>query len=201
MRYGYYGSSNKLLIFIDVVFFLIFLIQGIWGLADKDSHVEVNIDYAYTALEHVDVTRGIPSGKEYYYIGINTEEETMYLIRADKKWLAKNFDPETHTAHNQSVKVKARAVDTKDKIYQKLKNINSTDNLKFVTGTSVFYDAIYVRVAVMKLIGAAVLVFMTGTTYIFMRSNVLWKKSWFAHLWLFGLLAGMVYLIILLTYI
>lgn len=134
---------------------LYLLITGIIDLTGKSNYVEAEIDMAGGSLtvEH-SINGLIPTGNEYYYLGVNSEAGRVYIIRGTKKWLDENFDADG-TAKNGSYLVKAKERKLDYKVKREFSNtfadIDLT-NIELVTGTSGCLDINYKAFAVKKLI-------------------------------------------------
>ncbi|MBR1700353.1 MAG: hypothetical protein IJ716_00110 [Lachnospiraceae bacterium] len=101
----------KTILYIILVasFIGVFFVMSIMDLTNtKDVH-EISIDAAAQLLIVENSINGIiPTGKDYYYIGINEETGCIYTIHAGKKWLTDHFDS-NGMANGNSVSVKGLA--------------------------------------------------------------------------------------------
>ena len=140
-------------IFVAVLFIglgLYLLITGITDLTSKSDYVEEKIDMAGGGLtiEH-SINGLIPTGNEYYYIGVDSEEGNIYIVRATKKWLDQNFDADGKAiGGSYTLKAKKRKLDYK---VERESNMDMT-GLQLVTGTSSCLDTDYKTFAVKKLV-------------------------------------------------
>lgn len=71
----------------------VFFVMSIMDLVNTKDVYEVSIDEAVELLTVEKSINGIiPTGKEYFYLGLNEDSGKLYAIHADKKWLKNNFD-------------------------------------------------------------------------------------------------------------
>ena len=98
-----------LYIILAASFIGVFFVMSIMDLTNtKDVH-ETSIDAAAQLLIVENSINGIiPTGKDYYYIGINEETGGIYTIHAGKKWLTDHFDS-NGLANGNSVSIKGLA--------------------------------------------------------------------------------------------
>jgi len=100
---------KSLLIIILVVSFIdVFFVMSIIDLLNTRDVCEVNLEAAGELLIVENSINGIiPTGKDYYYIGLGNEGD-IYTIHAGKKWLSDNFD-ENGIAYSDSITIKGLA--------------------------------------------------------------------------------------------
>lgn len=196
-------SVLAIIFFISILvgFFLYLIVSGVRTLAG-DGETEAYIDAAapVLTLEH-SINGLIPTGTEYYYIGIDTESAKVYLLRAGKHWFDDNFDAETKMSNAEAFRVKAAQIKVDYEVSREI-NLSSADfeGLQFVTGTGSCYDVLYHTIAVRKIIGAALILLTTISLILFVKFADLWGK-WFAVTVLVLFMGCLVYLINLFTYI
>lgn len=83
------------------IFVVYLLVTGISDLTNKKDLVTVRVDGAVTILElKHSINYIIPTGTDYYYVGIEDETGKAYIINAPKKWLSKNFS-DNHEAKDK----------------------------------------------------------------------------------------------------
>ena len=134
-------------IFVAVLFIglgLYLLITGITDLTSKSDYVEAEIDMAggNLTVEH-SINGLIPIGNEYYYIGVNSEEGSIYIIRADGKAIGGRY----------TLKAKKRKLDYKvEREYSDSFSDMDMTGFQLVTGTSSCLDTDYKTFAVKKLV-------------------------------------------------
>lgn len=145
-------------IFVAVLFIglgLYLLITGITDLTSKSDYVEAEIDMAggNLTVEH-SINGLIPIGNEYYYIGVNSEEGSIYIVRATKKWLDQNFDADGKAiGGSYTLKAKKRKLDYKvEREYSDSFSDMDMTGFQLVTGTSSCLDTDYKTFAVKKLV-------------------------------------------------
>lgn len=84
--------GNIFLILLACGILLYFLISAVMDLTNKKDLYTVQIAGAFELLEVEHSINGlIPTGKDYYYVGIDKETSDAYIIKASKKWFGKNF--------------------------------------------------------------------------------------------------------------
>ena len=141
------------------------LITGVRDLTDQSGICEGDIDMATKGmvLEH-SINGLIPTGMEYYYIGLNSEDGRVYLIRAGKHWFDDNFEEATYTAKAGHLKVSGRLknvdYDVSREIASRFAELDGSE-CTFVTGSSQCYNLIYKSDAIKKII-CAVLMILTA---------------------------------------
>ena len=75
-----------------VVFVIYLSVTAISDLTNKEDAMTVRIDQATTILEVKHAINGIiPTGTEYYFIGVTAETGDAYIIKGPKKWVTENF--------------------------------------------------------------------------------------------------------------
>ncbi len=82
-------------IILPVFFAVVVLYLAITGILDlintKDVHtVTINAGMPLLSVEH-SINGLIPTGMDYYYLGVNEETSEAYIIHASKGWLKDNF--------------------------------------------------------------------------------------------------------------
>lgn len=93
-------------IILVVSFIGVFFVMSIMDLMNTKDVYEKHIDAAGELLVVENSINGIiPTGKDYYYVGLNDETGEIYTIHAGKKWLEKNFDQEGN-ANGNGVSIK-----------------------------------------------------------------------------------------------
>ena len=161
----------------SIIFLIIFLlaavayllVTGIKDLTDQGGMYEADIDMAANGMiiEH-SINGLIPTGKEYYYIGLDSEKGNIYLLRAGKHWFDDNFSEATFTANAGSLKVTGRLkrvdYEVSKELSSRLSDFDSSE-YSFVTGSSQCYNLIYKPDAVKKII-CAVLIILTAVIFI-----------------------------------
>ena len=115
----------KILVAIVLVvsFIGVFFVMSIMDLMNTKDVYERHIDVAGELLVVENSINGIiPTGKDYYYVGLNDETGEIYTIHAGKKWLEKNFDPEGN-ANGNGVSIKGLSKRANDfKVEKELAN-------------------------------------------------------------------------------
>lgn len=157
------GKKSKVsLVIVGILFaalFIYMLVTGIRDLAGMGNTVEATIDaagYGIT-IEH-SINGLIPTGKEYYYVGVDTEKNSMYIIRAGKTWLEDNFNTESHLTEGTPAKISAVVKRVDYDVSRELSSrFSSAEGINFVTGTSQCYDVMYKVCAVKKLVTVALM--------------------------------------------
>ena len=101
----------KAILYIILVasFIGVFFVMSIMDLTNTRDIHETSIDQAAQLLVVENSINGIiPTGKDYYYIGINEETGGIYTIHAGKRWLTDHFDS-NGMANGNSVSIKGLA--------------------------------------------------------------------------------------------
>lgn len=127
-------TLKKSIFFIILGFVSIFfLFIGLMDIIKPSNIYEVKIDSAYPVLTVEHVTNFIfPTGTDYYYLGVNEENRSVYLIKANKNWLNKNFTSDNTPLNGTVFEIKGmrKSFDdfkVKKKIEEKMSDINDYD--------------------------------------------------------------------------
>lgn len=171
-----------LYIILFASFIGVFFVMSIVDLTNKSDIHEVSVDAAAQILVVEKSINGIiPTGKEYYYVGINEEKGELYTIHAGKNWLDKNFDSEG-MAKGGSISVKGlakRAGDykTENEISARITRISTESGYTSVFESDKAIEPDYVFDAIMKLI-AGILILATGIILFVFRNRTEEFPSW-----------------------
>ena len=80
-------------------FFIYLLVTGIGDLTNKSDLKTVRLIGAAPILEVEHSINGlIPTGKDYYYIGLEDQQDNVYIIKGSKKWFTQNFSSDYEPA-------------------------------------------------------------------------------------------------------
>ena len=147
-------------IIIFAIFFAYFCVMSIIDLNNKDDVYETKIDYAteFLVVEH-SINLIIPTGKTYYYAGINDETDEIYIIKAKKSWYKKNFDSKGY-AKGKGVSIKGLAEKEDYKVGKELDNRISKENIQEYMATKSGYalNIDYEKSAIIRLILGVVVI-------------------------------------------
>lgn len=152
-----------LMILLAVIFIAFFFVMSIMDLTNKDDVHETKIDAAGQLLVVENSINGIiPTGKDYYYIGINEDSGEIYTIHAGKNWLKKNFDSDG-MAKGNGVKIKglsksAGDYEVKDEIASRVNQIKAELGGTFVLESGNVLELNYVRDSIIRIIAGALLI-------------------------------------------
>lgn len=83
--------------------FFVMPILDLCNTADMKA-VDIQMGYDFYEVEH-SVAGIIPVGKEHYFVGLDLNNLTVYLIKGDMKWLTDNFDEEGNLLNGDSLTV------------------------------------------------------------------------------------------------
>lgn len=149
-----------LMIFLAFIFIAFFFVMSIMDLTNKKDVYETKIDAAGQLLVVENSINGIiPTGKDYYYIGINEDEGSFYIIHAGKNWLEKNFDSEGFAKGNGvSVKGLAKSAEDYEVRHELVNHTNELEGLSFALQAGDVLELNYVRDAVIRIIAGALLI-------------------------------------------
>lgn len=87
------GFKKFLAILLGIMFIGYLLVTGIADLINKKEVITVRIDECVSLLDIEHSINGlIPVGTDHYYLGVNNETLEACIIKASKRWYAKNFD-------------------------------------------------------------------------------------------------------------
>lgn len=85
--------KTVLWIVVAASFVGVFFVMSIMDLLNTGGVHEVKLDAAGQLLVIENSVGGIiPTGRDYYYVGVDGREGKLYAIHAGKKWLDENFD-------------------------------------------------------------------------------------------------------------
>ena len=118
----------------------VFFVMSFIDLFNTKDVYEVNINVAGQLLTIENSINGIiPTGNDYYYVGVDDNKGDIYAIHAGKHWLEDNFDA-NGVAHGNSITVKGLSKRASDFEVEKDGTINlvaheqgQTTELKDVT--------------------------------------------------------------------
>lgn len=147
------------MIFLALIFIAFFFVMSIMDLTNKEDVHETTIDAAGQLLVVENSINGIiPTGKDYYYIGINEASGEVYTIHAGKNWLEKNFDSEG-MAKGNGVSIKGLSKSAGDyEVRDELANrTNELEGLSFALQAGDVLELNYVRDAVIRLIAGTLI--------------------------------------------
>lgn len=149
-----------LMILLAVIFIAFFFVMSIMDLTNKDDVHETKIDAAGQLLVVENSINGIiPTGKDYYYIGINEDEGSFYIIHAGKNWLKKNFDSEGFAKGNGvSVKGLAKSAEDYEVRHELVNRTNELEGLSFALQAGDVLEINYVRDSIIRIIAGALLI-------------------------------------------
>ncbi len=103
------SKLSKIFAVVLVVFFIGYLlVTSIMDLTNRKDLYEVDLSECaqLMTIEHA-INGIIPIGKEYYFLGLDSNGIDVYFIRADKTWYKTNFDAKTGKPKGGNVHVKA----------------------------------------------------------------------------------------------
>lgn len=149
-----------LMILLAVVFICYFFVMSIADLTNKDDVHETKIDAAGQLLVVENSINGIiPTGKDYYYIGINEDSGEVYTIHAGKNWLKKNFDSEGFAKGNGvSVKGLAKSAEDYEVRHELVNHTNELEGLSFALQAGDVLEINYVQDSIVRLIAGTLLI-------------------------------------------
>jgi len=152
-----------LMILLAAVFIGYFFVMSIMDLTNKDDVHKVKIDGAAQILVVENSINGIiPTGKDYYYIGMNEDSGEIYTIHAGKNWLEKNFDSEGMAKGNGvSVKGLAKSAgdyEVRDEIASRINELSKEGDLSFALMAGDVLEINYVRDSIIRLIAGTLLI-------------------------------------------
>lgn len=168
-------KKNVVLIILFIVMILFTLIPGIFTLLNNRYNGVNSIIWAtrLNTIEH-SINGLIPIGKEYYYIGITTDNKPI-LIRADKNWLKENFKDDGSAISEKGILTKGKKQDTSVEIYNNamyylnvLNDENSisltdVDFKRYVDTTSYRFAVMSIILSIMDLCAGIAAVYMYKT--------------------------------------
>lgn len=180
--------KNKILTVICIIllgfcFIYGFFVMGIMDLVNKKDVYEVTITQAYDILEVEHSINGlIPTGKDYYYVGFNENEQGVYLIHAGKNWLSDHFDAEGNakTAGGYTVKALAKrenGYETERELASRLSQIGVTE---LALDNGKILQANYVCDAILKIVIGILILIVGIVGYVFNKMGdrilpVMWR--------------------------
>lgn len=178
-------EKNKGALLIGIIFLSVFviylLVSGLSEYTDKSGSVTAEIDIAGYGVELEHSIYGlIPTGKEYYYIAINSINGNIYVVRAGKHWIEQNFDASTHKSLNGMMTITAEIDGVDHNVAKELESrITPFTESGFtcITGSSQCYNIVYRHGGLNKLICAGLII---ATAIVFMISKKLGGKNDFS---------------------
>lgn len=184
------GKIGKILGAILILACMMYVfISGIVELCNKDKTYTLSIDSATTAISVEHSINGlIPTGTEYYYYGFDSDNEQIYIIKAGKKWLQKNFD-DNGLALKQGYKIKAYS---KNLDYDISREINtSLSDLEINNiNTADYYDSNYKFVAIKKIISFVLILLCVISIFIISKKKNSTEERTSSPVWAILILAS-----------
>lgn len=155
-----------LIVILTASFVGVFFVMSIMDLLNtKDVH-EVTINAAGQLLVIENSINGIiPTGKDYYYIGVDDSVGHIYTIHAGKKWLAGNFD-ENGIANGDGITVKglskrANDFNVEKELANRIYQASDESGYNLALEPGMVLELNYVQDAVVRLI-AGILILVVG---------------------------------------
>lgn len=164
--------KSKLLIVFFAVFVGWLMISGVLDVVNKNDVKTVDIDSATTLLEVSHTISGIiPTGTDYYYVGLSEKDNAAYIIRGSKNWLKKNFKedgtPQNGAAYSMSAMEKRiNTFNVREEIQSRMSAVEGVD---IPYGLNALDDR-YKAVAVRKIILAIAYIGL-GLSFIFVKND------------------------------
>lgn len=175
------GKKGKIFAIVMFSGFLIYqLVSGIADLANRKDLHTVRLSSAVEVLqvEH-SINWLIPTGTDYYYIGVAVDSEDAYLIHAPRNWLKKNFDSNLMAVTPGGVKITALAkkisdYKVADELYARAMQIEWAE---YPLGTGYCLEVSYRLMAFLKLalFALSLGLFLSGV-YLVRNKNTINKK-------------------------
>lgn len=175
---------------LGIIVLLIFAgYLGFTGVSDLVNKKDIKQPEICCAMEILEVEHSIngiiPTGKDHYYLAIDTNEEDFYVIHAPKKWMEKNNIPEVSAdVSGTSIKIKGlekRVGDYKvrDALYGNLKELfnNPMDSASNVVSSEYCIEINYIQTALTKLIGLGSLLVIAAAVLISVKKGVTIGKT------------------------
>lgn len=192
---------GKIFLYLLGIGLLIYLaVSSIMSLANKKDVHTVTIHEACSVLEIEHSINGlIPTGKDYYYIGIDDYTGNAYLIKGSKKWLDKNFDSSYQSKKNGGLRVKGLVKNVSDfDTERELENrLSQLEGVQYPFGMLGCLEINYKFTAILKLIEFVLLiaVFFVGRYVINAKDTI---KPLIIKIWLVALVVTMMLLLVVL---
>lgn len=139
---------------------------AITAVMDLTNTADVHTPVISSATEFLEIEHSIngliPIGKDYYYLGYDEENDSIYVIRGPKNWGAKNFTDDAMSINPGGLKVSALAkrisdFQTRDNIRL---NLSEVPDEVFPVGKDACLDLNYKLNAILKLVDFALFIFV-----------------------------------------
>lgn len=160
----------------------VFFVMSIMDLFNTKDVYEININSAGQLLTIENSINGIiPTGKDYYYVGIDDNKGDIYAIHAGKHWLEDNFDA-NGIAHDNIITVKGlskRASDfeVEKEIANRIYQIADESSCNLALEPGMVIEVNYVQDAVLKII-AGMLILVVGIVMLVFKKRADEIPSW-----------------------
>ena len=164
-------KSSKLSLVIGVLaitaLFFYLLVGGFMKIFNKSDYEEINIDKAgYGIVIEHSINGLIPTGKDYYYIGLNSEEGDIYVIQAGKKWFEDNFYSSDNSSNEGSMTLKTKVNRLDYEVARELASVFSDSDVNI--SCDYCYDTLYKSKGILMII-SAVLILATIIYFIMIK--------------------------------
>lgn len=152
---------SKILIGIVIVSFIgEFFVMSIIDLTNKKDLHNVSITKAYELLVVENSINGlIPTGKDYYYLGICEDNQMLYIIHGRKNWLEDNFETSGNAKNENGISIQALAKRTGDyDIEKELEGrISQIADTESALGFGVVLEIDYIRNAILRILAGVLM--------------------------------------------
>lgn len=190
--------SNIFSILICLLIIFYPLVTGVISLADKKNHHSEKIYAATSILEIEHSINGlIPTGKDYYYIGVADDGKTGYIISGAKNWLEKNFDSNGIANSDDGVEITGHAKQISDyKIETELSNrLQQLDKIDFTLGEDVCLDVAYKFKAIKSILAGVLLLISSVIGILCFKAKLFTNNKIILFIFIASLLGGLVLMI------
>ena len=134
--------------------------------------VDIRMAYNFYEVEH-SVAGIIPVGKDHYFLGLDLNNQNVYLIKGNTKWLKDTFDEEGNLLKGSSYKVSGLSKRISDFEVEDALSVELASFLEGIpnvnSGLEVGYnlEINYKKDAILRIVaGAAILLFIAAAFFV-----------------------------------
>lgn len=160
-----------LLIACAVGVFFVMPILDLLNTADVKT-IDIQMAYNFYEVEH-SVAGIIPVGKDHYFLGLDLNNQNVYLIKGNTKWLKDTFDEEGNLLKGSSYKVSGLSKRISDFEVEDALSVELASFLEEIpnvnSGLEVGYnlEINYKKDAILRIVaGAAILLFIAAAFFV-----------------------------------
>ena len=172
-------KKNKLvniaLILLCAGILIYLLVSSITDLTNTEDLHTTTLDGAFQILQLEHSINGlIPTGSDYYYVGIVEDTYDVYLIKSSKGWLKKNFADDYTALNSNGVQITGLAKEVSDsQVSRELETrLSQLEDVNYPLGQLCCLELDYKFNAILKLINFVLLIGLIITGVFIFKTKI-----------------------------